>query len=339
MKEPVTRLDYCQYLLVSQINYTLTNFADHCEQFSHDAINRYLRGERITPRLVWENVRGQVVPTPHGYVLFDDTVLDKNFSFAIELVRRQYSGKAKAVIKGIGVVTCVYVNPALDRFWLIDYRIYDPDGDGKSKLDHVREMLTHVVYHKQLPFQAVLMDTWYATKDLLLFIESFHKFYYCPLKDNRQVDDTNGAHPFRRVDALEWSTAELAHGKRIKVQGFPKDHKVQLFRVAVSTHRTDYVVTNDLTQDSTEATQEACGFRWKIEQLHREGKQVTGLEHCQCRTARIQRNHIGCALLVWVRLKELAAYTGRTVYQLKHGLLDEYLIQQLRNPSLRMVLA
>jgi len=339
MKKPVTRLDYCQYLLVSQINYTLTHFADHCEQFSHDAINRYLCGERITPRLIWENVRGQVLLTPRGYVLFDDTVLDKNSSFAIELVRRQYSGNAKTVIKGIGVVTCVYVNPDTDQFWLIDYRIYDPDGDGKSKLDHVREMLTHVVYHKQLPFQAVLMDTWYATKDLLLFIESFQKFYYCPLKDNRQVDDTNGAHPFSRVDALEWSTAELAHGKRIKIKGFPKAHKVQLFRVAVSTHRTDYVVTNDLTQDSTEATQEACGFRWKIEQLHREGKQVTGLERCQCRTARIQRNHIGCAFLVWIRLKELAAQTGRTVYQLKHGLLDDYLFQQLRNPSLRMVLA
>lgn len=42
MKEAVTRLNYCQYLLVSQINYTLTNFADHCESFSHDAINRYL---------------------------------------------------------------------------------------------------------------------------------------------------------------------------------------------------------------------------------------------------------------------------------------------------------
>src|SRR3989441_2251274 len=221
MQTKVTRLDYCQYLLVSQINYTLTHFADHCAQDSHDAINRSLRGEQITPRLVWENVKGQIVPTMEGYVLFDDTVLDKNFSFAIELVRRQYSGNAKAVIKGIGVVTCVYVNPARDRFWLIDYRIYDPDGDGKSKLDHVREMLTNVVYHKQLPFQAVLMDTWYATKDLLLFIESFQKFYYCPLKDNRQVDDTNGAHPFRRVDALEGSTAKLAHAKRIKIKGFP----------------------------------------------------------------------------------------------------------------------
>jgi hypothetical protein len=61
MKDAVTRLDYCQYLLVSQINYTLTNFADHNERFSHDQINRYLSGEKITPRLVWENVASQVV--------------------------------------------------------------------------------------------------------------------------------------------------------------------------------------------------------------------------------------------------------------------------------------
>jgi hypothetical protein len=301
--------------------------------------NRYLSGERITPRLVWENVRGQVVPTPHGYVVFDDTVLDKNASFASELVRRQYSGNAKAVLKGIGVVTCVYVNPTLDRFWLIDYRIDEPDGDGKSKLDHVREMLAHLVYQKQLPFEAVLMDTWYATRDLMWFIESLQQYDYCPLKDNRQVDDSGGMSPYRRVDALTWSTEALAHGQTIKMQGFHKDHKVRLCRVEVSPHRTDWVVTNDQTQEATEATQEACGFRWRMEQLHREGKQVTGLERCQCRKARIQRNHIGCAFLVWVRLKALAVQTGRTVYQLKHGLLDDYLIQQLKNPSLKMVLA
>ena len=89
MKTSVTRLDYCQYLLVSQINYTLTNCADHGKPLSHDAINRSLRGDRITPRLIWENVRGHVVPSPRGSVLFDDTVLDKNSSFAIELVRSQ----------------------------------------------------------------------------------------------------------------------------------------------------------------------------------------------------------------------------------------------------------
>jgi hypothetical protein len=339
MKKSVTRLDYCQYLLVSQINYTLTNFADHSEKFSHDAINRYLGDERITPRLVWDNVEGQIIRTPDGYIVFDDTVLDKNYSDAIELVRRQYSGNAHGVIKGIGVVTCIYINPDLDQFWLIDYRIYDPDGDGKSKLDHVREMLTNIVYHKQLPFRAVLMDTWYATKDLMLFIESLHKIYYCPLKDNRQVDDSGGTQPYQRADALVWTKHELRHGKTIKIKGFPKDHKVECFRVAVSTHRTDWIVTNDPAALTTKATRKVCGFRWKIEQLHREGKQVTGLERCQCRKARIQRNHIGCALLVWVRLKELAAQTSQTVYQLKHGLLDDYLCQQLKNPSLNMSLA
>jgi len=339
MSDKVSRLDYCQYLLVSQINYTLTNFADHCERLSHDAVNRYLRGEQITPRLIWDNVRAQLVTVARGYIIFDDTVLDKNYSRSIELVRRQYSGNAHAVIKGIGVVTCVYVNPDTNQFWLIDYRIYDPKGDGKTKLDHVHEMLSNVVAEKQLPFQTVLMDSWYATKDLMLYIESLNKFYYCPLKDNRQVDDSQGAQAYRRVDALSWSEAELERGKRIKIKGFPKEHKVRAFRVAVTINRTDYVVTNDLAQNSTEATQEACGFRWKIEQLHREGKQLTGLERCQCRKARIQRNHIGCAFLVWVRFKELAAQTGRTMYQLKHELLDEYLIQQLKNPSLTMALA
>jgi len=51
-------------------------------------------------------------------------------------------------------------------------------------------------------------------------------------------------------------------------------------RIAVSTHRTDAVVTNDLTQDATRGAQQACALRWKIEQFHREVKQLTGIERC-----------------------------------------------------------
>ena len=71
-----------------------------------------------------------------------------------------------------------------------------------------------------------------------------------------------------------------------------------LFRVVLSTQRTDYVVTNDLAQNDTQATQQACGLRWKIEQFHREAKQATGLKSCQCRSQRAPRNHIACAMLV-----------------------------------------
>jgi hypothetical protein len=113
---------------------------------------------------------------------------------------------------------------------------------------------------------------------------------------------------------------------------------VKLFRVAVSTNRTDYVATKDLSQSSTNVVQEVCKIRWEIEDFHRESKQITGIESCQCHKARLQTNHIACAMLLWIRLKNLAYQTGQTVYQNKHRLLSNYLIQQLKRPSLPMCL-
>jgi hypothetical protein len=333
----VTRLDYCQFLLVSQTNYTLTYFAKHSQGFSHDAVKRYLEQDKLTARMVWENVRGQVVSGEGGYLAFDDTVLNHNSASKIELVRPQYSGNAHGVIKGIGVVTCVYINPELDQFWIIDYRIYAPVADGKTKLDHVREMLNNALYDKQLPFRGVLMDSWYAERKLMLHIERLNKVYYCPLKDNRQVDENAGG--YQRADSLSWSNSEVQHGKTLHIKDFPKGHQVKVFRLVLSTKRTDYVATNDMAQDSTQDTQDVCALRWKIEQFHRETKQTTGIEGCQCRLARIQRNHIACAILVWVRLKQVAHETASTLYQLKQGLLDDYMRSQLRSPAILMQFA
>ena len=135
------RLAYCEFLLSSQLNYTQTYFAEHHEGFSHDSINRFLRVEKLTPKVVWENVKDDIIVSDAGYVLFDDVVLDKRHSRKSSLIRRQWSGNAKAVIHGIGVVTCVYVNPELERFWVLDYRIYDKAGGGQSKIKH---MLTSI---------------------------------------------------------------------------------------------------------------------------------------------------------------------------------------------------
>lgn len=335
-----TRLDYCQYLLSSQINYTLTNFGEHSQKFSHDQLNRLLRNDKLTPRLIWEQTRQQIVMSPNGYIVFDDTVIDKNYSFAIELVRRQYSGNTKSIIKGIGVVTCIYVNPETEQFWLLDYRIFAPTDDAKTKLDHVREMYDLLIHNKELSFSTVLMDTWYATRALMLQIERSGKLFYCPIKTNRQVDPGTGTPAsYQRVDTLEWTQQEGEQGTSVHLKDFPAGHRLQLFRLVVSTDRTDFVVTNDTTQDSSTATRQVCDHRWRIEQLHRESKQLTGLERCQCRSARIQRNHIACAMLVWCRLKELAYQTARTVYQIKFGQLSDYLIAQLKSPSVSMRLA
>ena len=68
---------------------------------------RYLAGDAIRPHLVWENTQSQVVLTPYGFLVFGDTIVDKNFLHDIALLRRQYCGNAHDVIKGIGVVTSV----------------------------------------------------------------------------------------------------------------------------------------------------------------------------------------------------------------------------------------
>ena len=151
-KMSFSQLQYCQYLLSSQTNYTLTNLSKHLQEFSHDTINRYLIKEKFTPSSLWQNIKKDIQTSQEAGVIFDDTVLDKRTSENIELVRRQYSGTEHRVLRGIGLINCVYLNQELGLFWVIDYRIYDPEGDGKTKLDHVADMLNNLVYSKQLPF-------------------------------------------------------------------------------------------------------------------------------------------------------------------------------------------
>lgn len=227
-----TRHIYCQYLLSSQINYTCTNLAAHLEGLDHKSVYRYLKSEKLTPRLLWEKARATLVQSANAYLIFDDTVIDKSYCFEIEGVRRQYSGNAHGVSKGIGIVNLVYYHAELDRYRIIDYRLFDPDRDGKTKLAHVSEMLD-AVERRGLKFGTVLMDAWYATVPLMKRIHKAGKLFYCPLKKNRLVDETRGQEPYRGVESLSRTVAQEQQGKLVKVKEFAQDLYLKLFRVVV----------------------------------------------------------------------------------------------------------
>ena len=53
----INRLDYSQFLFNTQTNYTLTYFSDHIEEVSPDAINRYLKNEKLSPKLIWAHAK------------------------------------------------------------------------------------------------------------------------------------------------------------------------------------------------------------------------------------------------------------------------------------------
>ena len=62
-------IKYCQYLISSQKNYTLTNIADHLEKVSHDRINRSLKNIDLGSETLWQNVRDEIVTTEDSYLL------------------------------------------------------------------------------------------------------------------------------------------------------------------------------------------------------------------------------------------------------------------------------
>lgn len=234
----------------------------------------------------------------------------------------------------IAFITIAAANrPDTDQFWLIDYRIFFPETDKKTKLDHVSGMLESLK-RRNISYLYLLMDSWYATSDLFKYAIKEQKIFYCPIKSNRKIDDSGGKEPYKQAFQTSFTNEEVNSGKLIKVFKMPMGTYFKLFRVLVSTTRTDYIITNDIAQNSTQAAEEKSSFRWKVEQLHREEKQITDIQNCQCRLQRSQRNHIAIACLVWVSFKKVAYQTKQTVYSLKISLLDDYLIQQMKHASI-----
>lgn len=181
--------------------------------------------ENLTPQDLWRNVESEIVQSLEGYLIFDDTVINKKYAQKIEIARRQYSGNEHQVIRGIGIVNCMYFNPKTEQFWIIDFSFYDPDSDNKTKIDHVEEMIFNLVNKKKLRFKTVLMDSWYATQRLMALIDNLGKVYYCPLKSNRLVDDTGGVEKYQNIAELSWNELEEISGKIVKIKGFPRDKK------------------------------------------------------------------------------------------------------------------
>jgi len=345
----VRREDYCQYLLATFANYTGSYLADQLG-CCHDAVSDFLGRDRLTPRLLWDRV-SEHLPSEQrlgGVLVLDDSVLDKRYARRIELARRQWSGNAKQVLNGIGLVNLLYVlpsdpteseseEPQAPVYLPVDYRLFDPDHDGFTKHDHARQMLEGALHGRGFGPAWVTMDTWYAALKLLKWLDRQQQRFAVPVRCDRQVSLRQGE--YQRVDSLSWTPQQLQQGQEIWLRGLGR---VRCFRLVVrkgDTEEVDFIVTNDLEVLDIEVIRGVMQARWRIEQYHRELKQVSGIELCQARKGRSQRNHIWCAIRVWLALWQRAQQAGQSVYAVKQGLLDAYLRHQLQHPTIPIGLA
>ena len=96
-------------------------------------------------------------------------------------------GAKPGLVRDIGVVNLVHSSSAAGDFYPIDYRIYAPETDGKTKNDHFREMLVRAVAAKGIKAKTVLMDTWYGGADNLKLIHRLGLIFFTTLKENGLV--------------------------------------------------------------------------------------------------------------------------------------------------------
>ena len=326
----ITKSQYVEYLISTVANFTGTHLAEHLDGVSHDTVTDYLQSQHLTARHLWELVGGLINDGEHAFLIADDSVHDKRYSRFIELVRKQYSGAEHGLVRGIGVVNLVHSSGAAGDFYPIDYRIYAPETDGKTKNDHFREMLVRAIADKRIQAKTVLIDSWYAGADNLKLIHRLGLIFFTTLKENRLVS-LSKEEGYVHLDQIEWTPERLHNGIIVKLKEVP--FKVRLFKLVATNGDIDWVVTNCPDETLTaQVVQDANDVRWQVEELHRGLKQLTGSEKCQCRKARSQRNHMACCYQAWLSLKVKAQQTGKTLYRVKTDLLRHYLRAELRNP-------
>jgi putative transposase len=316
--------DYIQFLLATPKACTATEAArvqpDAPDRPAHDAFTRLLHRLEPDPATLWAEV-GPLTRRGDGVLVVDDTTLDKPHSHHIQLVTRHWSGKHYQVVSGINLITLVWTDG--DRLYPTDYRIYHKAADGKTKNDHLRDLLAQA-HARGFEPRCVLFDSWYTALDTFKQIRGYGWVFLGRLQGNRLV----------RLDRGEPTAVErLPIAEAGTVVWLPGFGLVKVFRTAARDGGAEYWVTND-TGLSEVGRVVFAELSWAVEEFHRGLKQFTGVERCQTRMAKAQRNHIGWAIRAFVRLEWHRFTTGISWFEAKMRIIRDAVRAYLARPSI-----
>ena len=288
---------------------------------AHDAFARLLTRLEPDPAELWAEV-APLLP-PDGVLIVDDTTLDKPYARRMGLVTSHWSGKHKAVVSGINLVTAVWSDGG--RLLPIDYRVYHPGGDGKTKNDHFRDM-AGAAHARSLRPRCVLFDGWYASLDNLKLVRDLGWVFLTRLKANRLVRVERGD---KRAVADQ---VIAAGGTAVWLPGYGE---LLVFRVVAPDGAAEHWATND--PGMTALTRHGLAQEsWAVESYHRGLKQHTEVEKCQARLGRSQRNHIGLAIRAFVRLEWHRWTTGVSWAEAKREVIRAAVRRYLRDPRITL---
>ena len=316
-------LDYIRFLIASVDVFTCTEAA-RCQPSgedspSHDAFTRLLQRQPPDTDALWNEVNGIVQPQ-NGFLIADDTLLDKPYAKKMDLVYHQWSGKQHRIVNGINVCTVLWTNGS--AMIPVDFRIYDIKSDSKTKNDHFQDMLRRA---KERGFEPrfIFFDSWYSSVDNLKIIRKYGWHWLTRLKKNRLVNPDNT----KNIQIQEIGIPSDGRIVHLKAYGF-----IKVFKIVTENDDIEYWATDVLEMD--EAKRETMGgYSWKIEEYHRGIKQFCGVERCQARSSQSQRAHILFSLRAFLRLEVERLKTGVSWFETKRSIIRHAIRLYIKYPS------
>jgi hypothetical protein len=288
---------------------------------AHDAFTRLLHRQEPDPGALWLEAE-PLVDRAQGVLVLDDSTLDKPYARKIELVTRHWSGKHRGVVRGINLITLLWTDG--DRKIPCDYRLYSK-ADGKTKNDHFWEMMLMAKGRGFAP-DYVLFDGWYASLENLKQLRDHGWHWVTRLKANRVVT------PEDRVSRTLDEVAIGVAGVIVHLRGYGL---IRVFRTDDPDGVAEYWASSDLGLDAG-LRQHYAELSFAIENYHRDLKQNCGVERCQARSERAQRNHIGLSLRAFLRLEWHFFTTGISGFEARLRLIREAVRGYLKNPGFRL---
>lgn len=331
----ITKEQYIEFLVRTPNNYTCTYFADHFDGITHDSVNDFLQNQRLGANSVWLCAKQFIHASEESFLIIDDSVQEKPHARTIEMVNRHYSGNKHRVVNGITIVNVVH-SSGDGTYYPIDYRIYAPDCSAKTKNDYFLEMLKDNFDVRQVKSRYVLFDSWYGSAKNIKYIHRAGRFFFTTLKSNRLVrvhKETGYVH----LDTLTWTKEQVRTGISIRLKEVP--FAITRFKMVAKNGDIDWVITNEADSDLTiDIARSRNAVRWNIECFHREFKQLTGSEKCQCQREWAQRNHSACCYHAWLALKAAAVRAKQTLYRVRSDVISCYLKRELEKPTIRAIM-
>jgi len=319
----VTDEDYINFIIATPRDITATE-AERVQPESkdapaHDAFTRLLQRLEPDAETLWEEAKTQI-DLKSGILVLDDSTLEKPYSEFNALVYRHWSGKQKAVVNGINLITLLWTDGA--RCVPVDYRVFDKDRDGKTKNDHFAEMLLEA-FERGFNPQFVCFDSWYASVENLKLCRSLGWHFLTRLKSNRQIRVSGGS-----LQAVSGVGLTGGDGTICWLKGFGE---IKVFRVRATDDASEYWATSLRAMTETERETQAKAA-WRIEMYHRALKQQCLIERAQCRRLRPVLNHIGLCIRAFVRI-ESHCYRERISWiEAKTSIIRDAVRAYLSNP-------